>query len=231
MSDRKYTRSLFQPPHLSREGVSCNCANILDDNYCGGIAEIMVSNGKPVSEGGNDCPPLEEAKANGWLMASSQLLLHSLEEITHRDWIQQEMNEIAIRLGDPERCYMIGSTEEEQMEKLKELAKTLAMIDARRNFAIDRALGRLANLHSTEQLLDDLHDKFFAGFEPGIPDSKAALLKWEQEWIDQNVEQYDSVGHAAAVKMNLSHRYRISELESRIRELEQIIDEGKGPDE
>ena len=60
----KHTKEPWQVPHLARDDTSCNCAHIFAADYLGGIAEVYVDNGKPVSDGGNDCPPLEEAKAN-----------------------------------------------------------------------------------------------------------------------------------------------------------------------
>ena len=44
-----------------------------------------------------------------------------------------------------------------------------------------------------------------------------ATVKWELEWIDENVDRYDSVLHALAVKQNILKRHRISELEKALR--------------
>lgn len=61
----------WEVPHLSRDDVTCNCTGVLSGGYLGGICSISVNNGIPmVSEGGNDAPPLREAKANGLLIAA-----------------------------------------------------------------------------------------------------------------------------------------------------------------
>jgi len=65
----KATDGEWSIPHLSRVDITCNCPYILAEGYCGSIADISVDNGKKISEGGNDSPPLSEAKANGELIA------------------------------------------------------------------------------------------------------------------------------------------------------------------
>ena len=48
----------------------CQCKYIFAEGYCGAIADIRVSSGLPVSEeGGDDDPPIEEARANALLIA------------------------------------------------------------------------------------------------------------------------------------------------------------------
>src|SRR5689334_5545844 len=49
---------------LADDLSSCNCRTILSETCCGGIGEVFVDNSLPIPEGGNDAPPLEEAKAN-----------------------------------------------------------------------------------------------------------------------------------------------------------------------
>ena len=58
---------------FSREGDTsgCDCKYIFSDGYCGSIATISVDNGLQVGEGGNDSPPLEEAKANQRFIAAA----------------------------------------------------------------------------------------------------------------------------------------------------------------
>lgn len=50
------------------------------------------------------------------------------------------------------------------------------------------------------------------------------LLQDELDWIDNNIERYDSPMHAAAVKGNISKRYKINELE---REIERLTAQNK----
>ena len=45
-------------------------------------------------------------------------------------------------------------------------------------------------------------------------------MKWELEWIDKNLDKYDSVQHAESVKRNIEKRYAILSLTARIKELE-----------
>ena len=48
----------------------------------GGIADIHVFNGiDNITEGGNDCPPMEEAKANARLITKSPDMYHLLKKI------------------------------------------------------------------------------------------------------------------------------------------------------
>lgn len=78
MSDDKpaFTPGPWWTPHLSNDATTCNCAYVLNEGYCGAIATIHVDNG----EGGNDSPPLEEAKANGRLIAAAPDLYAALVE-------------------------------------------------------------------------------------------------------------------------------------------------------
>lgn len=50
--------------HFADDTHSCNCTCILDEGHAGGIGEVFVGNGLPISQGGNDAPEPEEAKAN-----------------------------------------------------------------------------------------------------------------------------------------------------------------------
>ena len=45
-------------------------------------------------------------------------------------------------------------------------------------------------------------------------------MQWELEWIDKNLDKYDSVMHAESVKRNIEKRYKILELEAHIKQLE-----------
>jgi hypothetical protein len=48
-------------------------------------------------------------------------------------------------------------------------------------------------------------------------------MKWELEWIDDNIHLYTSPEHAEAVKRNIEKRYKILSLEARIKELEKEL--------
>lgn len=55
--------------HLGQAG-KCQCRSIVNEDYAGGIATVHLDNRKPISDGGNDCPPIGEAVANMALIAS-----------------------------------------------------------------------------------------------------------------------------------------------------------------
>lgn len=52
-------------------------------------------------------------------------------------------------------------------------------------------------------------------------------MKWELAWVDDHQHFYDSPMHAEAVKKNIEKRYKILELEARIKQLERVIDSTK----
>lgn len=67
---RSATPGDWSIPHLAMDDASCNCTSILSERYAGSIAKVSVDNGKTISDGGNDSPPLAEAKANAVFMAT-----------------------------------------------------------------------------------------------------------------------------------------------------------------
>lgn len=63
-------------PHLSDDNVKCNCGYVLCETYCGSVATVNHSKeGADWMEGDN--PPLEEAKANGYLIGAAPNLLEA----------------------------------------------------------------------------------------------------------------------------------------------------------
>lgn len=90
MSRATHTPGPWMVGHFADDDHSCNCTGILSQCYMGAIAQIRIDNELPIAEGGNDSPPLEEAKANGRLiaaapdlLAASQLALHIAEAWAH----------------------------------------------------------------------------------------------------------------------------------------------------
>lgn len=71
----KHTPGPWSVPHLCDDSIRCNCAYVLSSGYAGSICTIDFDNGKAISDGGNDSPPLDEAKANGLLIAAAPDLL------------------------------------------------------------------------------------------------------------------------------------------------------------
>jgi len=55
-------------PHLSQDDVKCNCAYVLCESSMGGICTVHYPED---DENWGDNPPLEEAKANGILIADA----------------------------------------------------------------------------------------------------------------------------------------------------------------
>ena len=80
---RKYKHSSgpWYTGHLCRDDHSCNCPYIFNEEYMGGIAEVYVNNGKKIGDGGNDAPPLEEAKANQRLISAAPKMYAFLVEL------------------------------------------------------------------------------------------------------------------------------------------------------
>lgn len=58
------TSGEWRAGHLSDDAHSCDCASVLSEGYMGAVATVHFNNDLPVGEGGNDAPPLSEAKAN-----------------------------------------------------------------------------------------------------------------------------------------------------------------------
>ena len=83
MTDKpKHTPGPWHLGCMTREEHPCNCGTILTDGYAGGIATVYIDNGLLVSEGGNACPPLEEAQANARLIAAAPDMYEALVKIS-----------------------------------------------------------------------------------------------------------------------------------------------------
>ncbi len=68
----KHTPTPWWLPCLCDDTSSCNCTSICEETYAGGICSVHVSNGiSSVSEGGNDAPSKNEAKANAAFIVKS----------------------------------------------------------------------------------------------------------------------------------------------------------------
>lgn len=61
----------------------CQCKYIFSEGYNGSIATISVDNGKMITDGGNDCPRIDEARANGRYIAAANptAILALLDEV------------------------------------------------------------------------------------------------------------------------------------------------------
>lgn len=96
--------------HLSDDGHSCNCASILSDTgIMGAVATVHRDNGLPISEGGNDAPPLSEAKANQKHIAEASPAAISVMIKALRKQARL-INEMKSALStEPKRFHMISS--------------------------------------------------------------------------------------------------------------------------
>jgi hypothetical protein len=88
----------WHPPHLSDPNSKCQCGSICEEGYCGGIATIHVDNGKDIGEGGNDGPPLAEARANGIFIAASRADIPAL--LSHITDLEAELAEAREAIDD-----------------------------------------------------------------------------------------------------------------------------------
>lgn len=86
MSKFKGTPGPWSLPHFADADSKCDCGWILSETCFGSVATINVDNGKRIGEGGNDCPPLEEAIANARLIAAAPELLELAEVLGKFDW-------------------------------------------------------------------------------------------------------------------------------------------------
>ena len=72
------TAGEWHPGHFSDPQHSCQCRHVLSEGHMGAIATIGISDGLPVSEGGNDAPCAAEAMANLLLITRMKNLLPEL---------------------------------------------------------------------------------------------------------------------------------------------------------
>lgn len=124
-----HTPGPWYPGHFIDPASKCQCRGIVDENHGGGIAVVNVDNGKPLGDGGNDCPPLEEARANARLIAAAPDLLEACKPLLSKD--ARELIE-----GAAEAEWAVGS------KKLSEILRLILDGDTKRRAAIARAEGR-----------------------------------------------------------------------------------------
>lgn len=92
----KHTQGPWECGHIANDEHPCNCTSIVSEGYAGGIATVHVDNGIAIiAEGGNDCPPLEEAKANSRLIAAAPELYDFVDRISKITDIGQSADEDA----------------------------------------------------------------------------------------------------------------------------------------
>lgn len=80
------TKSPWSVPHICLENLPCNCTFVLSEQYMGSVCDINYSaEGADWKEG--DHAPLEEARANGFLISAAPDLLSAAIEYleAHKD--------------------------------------------------------------------------------------------------------------------------------------------------
>jgi len=86
MKKLNYTKGEWRLPHfvVNKDNQEhCQCVFVLNEGICGSIADISINNGKEISEGGNDAPPLEEAIDNAKLICAAPEMYEMLIKMTH----------------------------------------------------------------------------------------------------------------------------------------------------
>ena len=92
-----WTPGPWHAGHMCDDTHPCTCTGILAERGpLGGVANIVVDNGKPISAGGNDGPDIATAKANARLIAAAPEMAEVLQELA--DDLQAELQE---RYGVP----------------------------------------------------------------------------------------------------------------------------------
>lgn len=75
-----HTPGPWSVPHFAtaKDENDCDCTYVLTEGMFGAICSVHIDNGKNINDGGNDCPPADEAKANARLIAAAPDLLSAL---------------------------------------------------------------------------------------------------------------------------------------------------------
>ena len=86
MTETAHTPGPWRAGCITDPQSACDCASILDEGrYMGGIAQVYVHNGiDNISQGGNDCPPRDEAIANALLIAAAPDMFGAMTEFCRR---------------------------------------------------------------------------------------------------------------------------------------------------
>lgn len=87
MSEAKHTAFTPGPwhaPHFCDEASTCNCQSVVSECYAGAICTVEFDNGLRIEDGGNDAPPLEEAKSNARLIAAAPELFEACQEFVRK---------------------------------------------------------------------------------------------------------------------------------------------------
>ncbi len=81
------------PGCLISNKLKCDCSCVFAEGYMGAVATVHVDNGLPISEGGTDDPPREEARANLLLLSQAKCLLFALTEIKAHESCQMKKDQ------------------------------------------------------------------------------------------------------------------------------------------
>lgn len=122
-SEPKFTKGPWEVPHFARNDVQCDCTGIVCEGYAGAIADVLTNNGKPIGEGGNDSPPLEEAVANAHLIAAAPDLFEALMVATREiEYTARDLADSCCLLRDGVRDLTTAEPEDRaEIERLRGL--------------------------------------------------------------------------------------------------------------
>jgi hypothetical protein len=82
---KAHTGGEWSVPHFADPSISCNCQYVLGGDYMGAIATVHHKKCEP----NNDDPPMAEAIANAYLIASAPDLLAACRKAS--EWIDAGM--------------------------------------------------------------------------------------------------------------------------------------------
>ena len=133
MTTVKHTPGPWYAPHFADDTCTCNCRSVVSECYAGAICTVEFDNGLRIEDGGNDAPPLDQAKANARLIAAAPDLLEALKSA--RTIIQEDRDDMfeAVTVAGIE-----STMDEIDRLGIERLDAVLSTIDA----ALSKAEGR-----------------------------------------------------------------------------------------
>jgi hypothetical protein len=156
----KTTGGDWFPGHLCNDDHSCNCRYIFGGDYMGAIGEVYVLDKPTTEEGSNDCPPLEEAKANQAFIAASRTLVPDLLSALRQD--NEKMARLETRATEAEAKLrselFYRETREREVTYFKFPPEAAWLLAAKDKWA-ERASRAEANLATANRSIEALRER------------------------------------------------------------------------